>query len=48
VYKRQVQMTGSEKYVEGPWHYERIEGAGHWMQLDAPEELNRILVRFLS
>jgi pimeloyl-ACP methyl ester carboxylesterase len=44
----EVQMTGSDRYVEGPWHYERIEGAGHWMQLDAPEELNRILVQFLS
>jgi pimeloyl-ACP methyl ester carboxylesterase len=44
----EVQMTGSESYVEGPWSYERIEGAGHWMQLDAPEELNSILVRFLS
>jgi pimeloyl-ACP methyl ester carboxylesterase len=44
----EAQMTGSENYVEGPWTYERIEGAGHWMQLDAPEELNRILVQFLS
>ena len=28
-------------HVDGPWRYERIEGAGHWMQLDAPERRER-------
>jgi pimeloyl-ACP methyl ester carboxylesterase len=42
------QMTGSEKYVDGPWRYERIEAAGHWMQLDAPDELNALLLDFLG
>jgi pimeloyl-ACP methyl ester carboxylesterase len=42
------QMTGSERYVDGPWRYERLEGPGHWMQLEAPEELNRILLEWLS
>ncbi|HTW21122.1 MAG TPA: alpha/beta fold hydrolase [Mycobacteriales bacterium] len=42
------QMTGSQAYVEGPWRYERIENAGHWMQLDVPEELNRLLLDFLG
>jgi pimeloyl-ACP methyl ester carboxylesterase len=44
----EAQMIGSEQYVDGPWRYERIEGAGHWMQLDAPDELNRILLQFLA
>ncbi len=44
----EAQMIGSEQYVDGPWRYERIEGAGHWMQLDAPDQLNRILLDFLS
>ena len=30
------QMTGSAGYVSGPWRYERIEGPGHWIQLEAP------------
>ncbi len=25
-----------------PWRYERIEGLGHWMPLEAPEEVNRL------
>jgi pimeloyl-ACP methyl ester carboxylesterase len=41
------QMTGSAALVEGLWRYERIEGAGHWLQLEAPDELNRLLLDFL-
>jgi pimeloyl-ACP methyl ester carboxylesterase len=40
-------MTGSKRYVEGPWRYERIEDAGHWMQLEAPEQVSALLVDFL-
>lgn len=42
------QMTGSEGFVSGPWRYERIEGPGHWLQLEAPDEVNRLLLDFLS
>lgn len=42
------QMTGSRRYVSGPWRYERIEGANHWMQLTAPDRLNKLLLQFLS
>ena len=41
-------MLDSAAYVSGPWRYERIDGAGHWMQLDAPDALNELLVEFLS
>lgn len=41
-------MTGSAAFVTGPWRYERIEGAGHWLQLDAPAQVNRLLLDFLS
>jgi pimeloyl-ACP methyl ester carboxylesterase len=44
----EAQMTLSERYVEGPWRYERLENAAHWMQLDAPDELNALLLDFLS
>jgi pimeloyl-ACP methyl ester carboxylesterase len=44
----EAQMTGSANYVDGPWRYERIEDAGHWMQLDAPDALNTLLLDFLS
>ncbi len=41
------QMALSAGVVEAPWRYERISGAGHWMMLDKPEELNRLLIEFL-
>ncbi|MDE3206415.1 MAG: alpha/beta fold hydrolase [Acidobacteriota bacterium] len=43
----EAQMTGSSAYVEGPWRYERLDGPGHWMQLEVPDEVNRLLLDFL-
>jgi pimeloyl-ACP methyl ester carboxylesterase len=40
-------MLASGEHVTGPWRYERIEDAGHWLQLDAPERVNELLVGFL-
>jgi pimeloyl-ACP methyl ester carboxylesterase len=42
------QMTGSQQFVSGPWRYERIEGANHWIPVDASEQLSSLLVDFLS
>ena len=41
-------MLRSEEHVTGPWRYERIEGASHWLQLDAPERVNELLLDFLA
>jgi pimeloyl-ACP methyl ester carboxylesterase len=41
------QMTGSSRYVSGPWRYERLAGPGHWMQLESPEVVNELLIDFL-
>ena len=43
----EAQMQESGKHVTGPWRYERIDGAGHWMQLDAPDRVNQLLLDFL-
>jgi pimeloyl-ACP methyl ester carboxylesterase len=40
-------MIRSEPYVTGPWRYERIENASHWMQLDQPDRVGDLLVTFL-
>jgi pimeloyl-ACP methyl ester carboxylesterase len=44
----EAQMVSSGASVAGPWRYERLDGPGHWMQLEAPDELNRLLVDFLA
>jgi pimeloyl-ACP methyl ester carboxylesterase len=42
------QMTASGDYVAAEWRYERIEGASHWIPLDAPEDLNGLLLDWLG
>ena len=41
------QMTDSSKYCANTWRYERIDGPDHWMQWEAPDQVNRLLVDFL-
>ncbi|GAB2665456.1 alpha/beta fold hydrolase [Nocardia goodfellowii] len=41
-------MLGTEKYVTGPWRYERLDGVGHWLQLEAPDRVGELLLEFLS
>ena len=43
----EAQMLGSAEHVTGTWRYERIEGPGHWMQLEAPDAVNELLLDFL-
>ncbi len=47
-YLSEEQMERSGEQVTGPWRYERIEGAGHWMQLDAPERVTTLLLEHLN
>jgi pimeloyl-ACP methyl ester carboxylesterase len=42
------QMTGSAAQVAGEWRYERLDGVGHWLQLEAPDALNALLLDFLG
>ena len=41
-------MVRSGEQVTGPWRYERIEEAGHWIPLDAPAALNVLLLDHLK
>jgi pimeloyl-ACP methyl ester carboxylesterase len=46
-YLNEAPMLRSAEQVTGPWRYERVEDASHWMQLDQPERVNALLVDFL-
>lgn len=41
-------MTGSAKFVKGSWRYERVEDASHWIPLDQPEQVTKLLLGFLG
>ncbi len=42
------QMTGSQRFVEGSWRYERIENVDHWVPVHGAEQLSNLLVDFLG
>jgi pimeloyl-ACP methyl ester carboxylesterase len=42
------QMTGSAEYVAGPWRYERVEGCGHWVPIEAADRCSELLLDFLG
>jgi pimeloyl-ACP methyl ester carboxylesterase len=47
-YLTEAQMTASKKFVTGEWRYERVENASHWMQLDQPERVSRLILEWLE
>jgi pimeloyl-ACP methyl ester carboxylesterase len=47
-YLAEDRMVNSAEHVSGPWRYERIDDASHWLQLDQPERVNSLLVEFLT
>jgi pimeloyl-ACP methyl ester carboxylesterase len=47
-YLTEEPMLRSAEHVTGGWRYERIEGASHWLQLDAPDQVNALLLEFLT
>ncbi len=40
-------MRNSAPLVKGPWRYEEISGASHWVPVDAPGRLNELLLEWL-
>lgn len=41
------QMLTSQKYVDGAWRYERLQGH-HWMSLEQPERINQLIIEHLG
>jgi pimeloyl-ACP methyl ester carboxylesterase len=44
-YLAERQMTGSGAFVDAPSTYEKLAGAGHWLQVDALDALAALLLR---
>jgi pimeloyl-ACP methyl ester carboxylesterase len=43
-----MRMQASGERIKGPFRYQKITGASHWLMLDKPAELNRLLLGFLQ
>lgn len=44
VYLTEEQMTGSKDYVAAPWSYARLDGVGHWLQVEAADRVAALLL----
>lgn len=44
----EAQLRDSAAFVDAPFRFERIAGAGHWLQIEAPDEVNRLLLDFFG
>lgn len=44
----EAQMVETARHVAGPWRYERVMRANHWLQLTAPEAVNALLLDYLT
>ena len=42
------QMERSGRRVSGPWRYERIEGAGHWLPLEEPQRIASLAIDWFN
>jgi hypothetical protein len=41
-------MTRSQEFVDSDWRYERLEGRSHWIPLEAPDDLSRLILDFVG
>jgi pimeloyl-ACP methyl ester carboxylesterase len=48
IYCGEEQLVGSADFVTGVWRSACIEGADHWIGLSAPNDVNALLVDFLT
>jgi pimeloyl-ACP methyl ester carboxylesterase len=44
----QDQMRDSERRMQAPWRYERIQGAGHWLPLEQPERVAELALQWFA
>ncbi len=42
------QMASSAAYVRAEWRYARLAGVGHWLQIERPDETNRLLLEWFA
>jgi len=48
VFTWESQLRDTGKYLRGPWRYELIPNASHWVMLDHPEQVNELILEWLS
>ena len=47
-YLVEEQMVAAGRFVQADWRYERVEDASHWLMLDRPDHISRLLLNHLG
>ena len=47
-YLVEEQMIASGRFVKNEWRYKKVDNAGHWMMLDRPNHISRLLLNFIG
>lgn len=47
-YLVEEQVIASGRHVQSDWQYEKVQDASHWMMLDRPDHINRLLLNFIG
>jgi len=42
------QMRDSERRMQAPWRFERIERAGHWLPLEQPDRVAELALQWFA
>ena len=48
VYLPEEQMKKSGEFMDAQWRYERLEEGSHWVLLDQPDRVNRLILDWLK
>jgi len=48
IFLTEGQMRNSQRYCDGGWKFILVNGANHWLQLDAPQRVNALLLENLT
>lgn len=47
-YLSEEQMVAAGRFVQADWRYEKVDQASHWMMLDRPAHISRLLLNHLG
>lgn len=48
VFLWEEQMTATGEAMDAEWRFESLPGAGHWLPLERPDEISRLLLEWLA